>query len=79
MEANEPELVETLYGRIERRGAISIAGYKHPLRAIVIAMGVLVKRGEAVVSFDAGHRRWRWADGPRTLEPTHSSPLTPLV
>jgi hypothetical protein len=79
MEANEPEPVEALYDRIERRGAISIDRYKHPLRAIVIAMGVLVKRGEAVLLFEAGHRRWRWADGPRTLEPTNSSPLSPLA
>jgi hypothetical protein len=79
MEANKPEPVEALYDRIERRGAISIAGYKHPLRAIVIAMGVLVKRGEAVLLFESGYRRWRWADGARTLEPTNSSPLSPLT
>jgi hypothetical protein len=79
MESNEAVSVETLYDRIERRGAISIAGYKHPFRAIVIAMGVLVQRGEAVLLFEGDHRRWRWADGPRALEPTNSSPLSPLA
>lgn len=60
MEANEPASIEAIYDRIETRGSIAIAGYKRPFRAIVLAMNVLVERGDASLSIEAGSRRWRW-------------------
>jgi hypothetical protein len=59
MEANESVSVETIYDRIERRESFSFVGYKHPFRAIVLAMSAMVKRGEASLLSEAGHRRWR--------------------
>ena len=59
MEATESVSVETIYDRIERRESFSFVGYKHPFRAIVLAMSAMVKRGEAILLSEAGHRRWR--------------------
>ena len=44
MEATESVSVETIYDRIERRESFSLVGYKHPFRAIVLAMSAMVKR-----------------------------------
>jgi hypothetical protein len=60
MEASEPVPAETLYDRIERRGSFKFSGYKHPLRAIGLAMGAMVRQGEALLHNDGGLRRWRW-------------------
>ena len=60
METDEPVSVETIYDRIERRGSFTFAGYKHPFRAIVLAMGAMVRNGEATLSNEGGGRRWRW-------------------
>jgi len=60
MEANEPASVETIYDRIERRGSFTFAGYKHPFRAIVLAISAMVKQGEASLLDEEGRRRWRW-------------------
>jgi hypothetical protein len=60
MEASEPISAETLYDRIERRGSFKFTGYKHPLRAIVLAMGAMVRQGQALLHNDGGLRRWRW-------------------
>jgi hypothetical protein len=59
METHEPVSVETIYDRIVRRGSFAFAGYKHPFRAIVLAMGALVRRGEARPFKENGHRRWQ--------------------
>lgn len=58
METSEPVAVETIYDRIERRGSFSFAGYKRPFRAIILAMTAMVRRGEASMLSEAGHRRW---------------------
>lgn len=60
METQEPVSVETIYDRIERRGSFTFAGYKHPFRAIMLAMGAMVRQGEASLYNEGGHRRWRW-------------------
>ncbi len=60
IETNEPAAVETIYDRIQRRGSFSFAGYKHPFRAIMLALSAMVKHGEATVFSEAGRRRWRW-------------------
>jgi chromosome segregation ATPase len=60
MEASEPVSAETLYDRIARRGSFKFTGYKHPLRAIVLAMGAMVRQGQALLHNDGGLRRWRW-------------------
>jgi hypothetical protein len=60
MEASEPVSAETLYDRIERRGSFKFSGYKHPLRAIGLAMGAMVRQGQALLHNDGGLRRWRW-------------------
>jgi hypothetical protein len=60
METYEPVSVETIYDRIERRGSFTFAGYKHPFRAIVLAMGAMVRHGEASLCIEEEHRRWRW-------------------
>ena len=49
MESSEPVSAETIYDRIERRGSFTFASYKHPLRAIVLAMGAMVRHGEALL------------------------------
>jgi hypothetical protein len=72
--AGDPVSVETLYDRIERRGSITFGGYKRPFRAIVVAMKVLVKRGEASLSQDGRHRRWRW--GTEGAPPNHQTVFT---
>jgi hypothetical protein len=61
MEASEPVSAETLYDRIERRGSFRFTGYKYPLRAIVLAMGAMVRQGQALLHNEGGLRRWRWA------------------
>jgi hypothetical protein len=58
IESNEPAALETIYDRIQRRGSFSFTGYKHPFRAIILAMSAMVKRGEASALSEAGHRRW---------------------
>jgi hypothetical protein len=68
MESSEPVAVETVYDRIQRRGSLSFADYKHPFRAIVLAMGALVRRGEAVLSNEQGRRRWCWTPDRTPLE-----------
>jgi hypothetical protein len=60
MEMNEPASAETIYDRIGRRGSFTFAGYKRPLRAIGLAMGAMVKRGEASLLEKGGRPRWRW-------------------
>jgi hypothetical protein len=60
LETNEPASVEIIYDRIQRRGSFSFAGYKHPFRAIVLALSAMVKHGEASVLCEAGRRRWLW-------------------
>jgi hypothetical protein len=61
IETNEPASVETIYDRIQRRGSFSFAGYKHPFRAIVLAMSAMVKQGDASLVNEGGRRRWCWA------------------
>src|SRR5579862_9753334 len=58
METEGPVAIETIYDRIKRRGSFTFEGYKHPFRAIVLAMGAMVRRGEAVLTSEQGHRRW---------------------
>ena len=60
METSRPVAVETIYDRIKRRGSFTFEGYKHPFRAIVLAMGAMVRRGEAILTSQEGRRRWRW-------------------
>jgi hypothetical protein len=60
MESSDPVSAETIYDRIERRGSFSFAGYKHPLRAITLAMGAMVRHGEVLLHNEGGRRRWRW-------------------
>ena len=74
MEASEPVSVETIYDRIERRGSFTFAKYKHPLKAIVLAMGAMVRQGEALLHNEGGLRRWRW--DPKSAPSEHSVPLT---
>jgi hypothetical protein len=59
MEANGSVSVETIYDRVEKRESFSFVSDKHPFRAIVLAMSAMVKRGEASLLSEAGHRRWR--------------------
>jgi hypothetical protein len=61
IETNELVPVETIYDRIQRRGSFSFAGYKHPFRAIVLAMSAMVKQGDASLVNEGGRRRWCWA------------------
>jgi hypothetical protein len=68
MESSEAVAVETIFDRIQRRGSLSFADYKHPFRAIVLAMGALVRRGEAVLSNEQGRRRWCWTPDRPSLE-----------
>jgi hypothetical protein len=74
MEATESVSVETIYDRIERRESFSCVGYKHPFRAIVLAMSAMVKRGEASLLSEAGHRRWRLSRGEHRLNDRPFSP-----
>lgn len=74
MEANQPAAVETIYDRIERRGSFTFAGYKHPFRAIILSMGAMVRRGEALLCNEGGRRRWR-----REPQGTPVEELTPLT
>jgi hypothetical protein len=60
METSESVSVETIYDRIERRGSFSFAGYKQPFRAILLAMGGMVRNGEVVLCNEGGRRCWRW-------------------
>jgi hypothetical protein len=60
METEGPVAIETIYDRIKRRGSFTFEGYKHPFRAIVLAMGAMVRRGEAILTSEQGRRRWRW-------------------
>lgn len=76
MELHEPASVETIYDRIARRGSFAFARYKRPLRAIGLAMGAMVKRGEASLSSEAGSRRWRLSL--EQVEPPTSSTLALL-
>jgi hypothetical protein len=73
METSGPVAVETLYDRIKRRGSFAFEGYKHPFRAILLAMGAIVKRGEAILSNEGGHRRWRWEPESALLEQPRTS------
>jgi hypothetical protein len=75
METSDPAPVEVIYDRVERRGSFTFAGYKHPFRAIVLAMGAMVRRGEAVLSNEEGRRRWRWEPERVPLEHPTSLPL----
>jgi len=60
MDTDGPVSVETIYDRIERRESFTFAHYKHPFRAIVLAMGAMVRTGEVRLVNDGGRRRWRW-------------------
>jgi hypothetical protein len=60
MEAAEAISAENVYDRIQKRGSLTFAGYKRPLRAIALAMNALVKRREAGLMEIDGSRRWRW-------------------
>jgi hypothetical protein len=68
MESSDPVAVETIYDRVQRRGSLSFADYKHPFRAIVLVMGALVRRGEALLCNEQGRRRWRWTPDRTPLE-----------
>jgi hypothetical protein len=68
METSEPVPVETIYDRIERRGSFAFDRYKYPFRAIMLAMGALIRRGEAILSNEEGLRRWRWEPKRTSLE-----------
>jgi len=68
METSEPVSVEGIYDRIRRRGSFTFAGYKHPFRAIVLAMGAMVRSGEVGLFNDGGCRRWRWLAGRTPFE-----------
>jgi hypothetical protein len=68
MEANELVSAEAIYDRILRRGSHDFASYKRPLRAILIVMSGMVKRGEANLVNDAGRRYWRWESAKARLE-----------
>jgi hypothetical protein len=68
MEANESTTAEAIYDRIRRRGSHDFAGYKRPLRAILLVMSAMVKRGEASLVNDAGRRCWRWQSQKAQLE-----------
>ncbi len=75
MESSEPVAVETIFDRIQKRGSLSFTDYKHPFRAIVLAMGALVRRGEAVLSHEQGRRRWCWTPDRTPLEQPSTSPF----
>ncbi len=74
METNEPTAVENVYDRIQKRGSLTFAGYKRPLRAIAFAMNALVRKGEASLLEVAGSRRWQWETERAPLE--HPTSLT---
>lgn len=59
MESNGAVSVEAIYDRINRRGSFTFARYKHPFRAIMLAMGAMVRHGEACLCNEGGLRRWR--------------------
>jgi hypothetical protein len=67
METNEAVSVETIYDRIARRGSFTFVDYKHPFRAIVLAMSAMVRDGEASLLNEEGRRRWRWEPRGRRL------------
>jgi hypothetical protein len=74
MEATEPMSLETIYDRIERRGSYTFAGYRHPFRAMVLALNGMVKQGEASFLREEGHRCWRWGSDRPDLERTNGTP-----
>jgi hypothetical protein len=59
MEATEPMSLETIYDRIQRRGSYTFAEYRHPFRAMVLALNGMVKQGEVSLLCEEGHRCWR--------------------
>jgi hypothetical protein len=64
METEGPAAVEMIYDRILRRGSLMFWGYKRPFRAIALAMGALVKMGEASLLKTERQRRWQRATPP---------------
>jgi hypothetical protein len=68
LEAAEAVSAENVYDRIQKRGSLTFAGYKRPLRAIALAMNALVKRGEAGEVETVGSRRWKWNPEGRPVE-----------
>ena len=75
METEGPVAIETIYDRIKRRGSFTFEGYKHPFRAIVLAMGAMVRRGEAILTSEQGRRRWRWEPERVPLETPSASSI----
>jgi hypothetical protein len=61
METEEPVSVERIYDRIVRRESLMFLSYKRPFRAIALAMGSLVKLGEARLQRTGSQRRWHRA------------------
>ena len=60
MESNEPASIETIYHRIQKRGSYTFVSYRHPFRAIELAMGAIMERGEASLLDETGRRAWCW-------------------
>ncbi|HMD15051.1 MAG TPA: hypothetical protein VKH18_00180 [Terriglobales bacterium] len=59
MEKEGPASVEIIYDRIVRRGSLMFLSYKRPFRAITLAMGALVKLGQASLLKTGRQRRWQ--------------------
>jgi hypothetical protein len=59
METEGPASVEIIYERIVRRGSLMFLSYKRPFRAITLAMGALVKLGQASLQKTGRQRRWQ--------------------
>jgi hypothetical protein len=59
METQEFVSVEMVYDRIVRRGSLEFLSYRRPFLAITLAMGILVKLGEASLLRNGRRRRWR--------------------
>jgi hypothetical protein len=76
METNEPSSAEAIYDRIQRRGSFTFSGYKRPLRAIILVMNGMARRGEAIPLNEGGNRRWRWQTRQTAFEPMNPPTLT---
>jgi len=61
MEKEGPASVELIYDRIVRRGSLMFLSYKRPFRAITLALGALVKLGQASLLKTGRQRRWQRA------------------
>ena len=73
VEADEPASAEAIYDRIARRGSLSFAQYKLPLRAIRMVLNSMASRGEASRVDIAGRRFWRWCPPSAEVEQFESS------